>query len=129
MKTIFSLLLILFSLNSYSSEVLIKTFDIENRNQQYSFVIARASSLANKVIRDNSYLFYVDPTKDSDYFKLCWKGYLINKRIKIDVVENSHKLIRKTNKKYTFEVYFDPTKIKVKGASKRSFLNFCKDNN
>jgi len=126
MKTIFSLLSLLL-LSSYiqSSEIIVKTFDIENRNQKYSFVAARASSLANRIIRDNAYLFYVDPSKDSLPLKNCWKSYLINKKIKIDVIENTHKLVRKTSSQYVFEVYFDPSKIKVIGVNRRAFLNSC----
>ncbi len=126
MKTIFSLLSLLL-LSSYiqSSEIIVKTFDIENRNQKYSFVSARASSLANRIIRDNAYLFYVDPSQDSLPLKNCWKSYLINKKIKIDVIENTHKLVRKTSSQYVFEVYFDPSKIKVIGVNRRAFLNSC----
>mgnify|MGYP004127036843 FL=1 len=126
MKTIFSLLSLLL-LSSYiqSSEIIVKTFDIENRNQKYSFVAARASSLANRIIRDNAYLFYVDPSQDSLPLKNCWKSYLINKKIKIDVIENTHKLVRKTSSQYVFEVYFDPSKIKVIGVNRRAFLNSC----
>ncbi len=126
MKTIFSLLSLLL-LSSYiqTSEIIVKTFDIENRNQKYSFVSARASSLANRIIRDNAYLFYVDPSKDSQPLKNCWKSYLINKKIKIDVIENTHKLVRKTSSQYVFEVYFDPSKIKVIGVNRRAFLNSC----
>ena len=126
MKTIFSLLsLLLFSSYIQSSEVIVKEFDIENRNQKYSFVSARASSLANRIIRDNAYLFYVDPSQDSLHLKNCWKSYLINKKIKIDVIENTHKLVRKTSSQYVFEVYFDPSKIKVIGVNRRAFLNSC----
>ena len=126
MKTIFSLLsLLLLSGYIQSSEIIVKTFDIENRNQKYSFVAARASSLANRIIRDNAYLFYVDPSKDSQLLKNCWKSYLINKKIKIDVIENTHKLVRKTSSQYVFEVYFDPSKIKVIGVNRRAFLNSC----
>ena len=126
MKTIFSLLSLLL-LSSYiqTSEIIVKTFDIENRNQKYSFVAARASSLANRIIRDNAYLFYVDPSQDSLPLKNCWKSYLINKKIKIDVIENTHKLVRKTSSQYVFEVYFDPSKIKVIGVNRRAFLNSC----
>lgn len=126
MKTIFSLLSLLL-LSSYiqSSEIIVKTFDIENRNQKYSFVAARASSLANRIIRDNAYLFYVDPSQDSLPLKNCWKSYLINKKIKIDVIENTHKLVRKTSSQYVFEVYFDRSKIKVIGVNRRAFLNSC----
>ncbi len=126
MKTIFSLLSLLL-LSSYiqTSEIIVKTFDIENRNQKYSFVSARASSLANRIIRDNAYLFYVDPSQDSLPLKNCWKSYLINKKIKIDVIENTHKLVRKTSSQYVFEVYFDPSKIKVIGVNRRAFLNSC----
>lgn len=126
MKTIFSLLSLLL-LSSYiqSSEIIVKTFDIENRNQKYSFVAARASSLANRIIRDNAYLFYVGPSQDSLPLKNCWKSYLINKKIKIDVIENTHKLVRKTSSQYVFEVYFDPSKIKVIGVNRRAFLNSC----
>tara|TARA_B100000945_G_scaffold108806_1_gene86182 strand:+ start:634 stop:1020 length:387 start_codon:yes stop_codon:yes gene_type:complete len=126
MKTIFSLLsLLLLSGYIQSSEIIVKTFDIENRNQKYSFVAARASSLANRIIRDNAYLFYVDPSQDSLPLKNCWKSYLINKKIKIDVIENTHKLVRKTSSQYVFEVYFDPSKIKVIGVNRRAFLNSC----
>ena len=51
-----------------------------------------------------------------------------NKKIKVDVIENTHKLVKKTNSKYIFEVYFDPTKIKVFGVNRRSFLSSCKKN-
>ncbi len=57
MKTIFNIFILLLSLNINSENIAVKSFEIENKNQQISFVNAKASALANRVIRDNSYLF------------------------------------------------------------------------
>ena len=125
MKTIFNILLFFLSLNLYSENIIVKSFEIENRNQQISFVNAKASALANRVIRDNAYLFFIDLTDDNKFYKLCWKKYIVNRNLSIDVKDNRHKLIKKTRNVYLFEVYLEPSKIKVKGITKNSFKNFC----
>ena len=126
MKTTFSLFLLLFTLTTYAEIIVVKSFEIENRNQQVSFVNAKASALANRVIRDHAYLFFIDPKKDSEFYSSCWKKFIINQKISIDVAENVHRLIKKTRSKYFYEVYLQPSKIKVRGVSSRAFNNFCK---
>jgi len=126
MKTISSLFLLLFALTTHAENIVVKSFEIENRNQQVSFVNAKASALANRVIRDHAYLFFIDPKKDSEFYSSCWKKFIINQKISIDVAENVHRLIKKTRSKYFYEVYLQPSKIKVRGVSSRAFNNFCK---
>ena len=126
MKTTFSLFLLLFTLTTYAEIIVVKSFEIENRNQQVSFVKAKASALANRVIRDHAYLFFLDPKKDSDFYSSCWKKFIINQKISIDVTENVHRLVKKTRSSYFYEVYLQPSKIKVRGVSSRAFNNFCK---
>ena len=126
MKTISSLFLLLFALTTHAENIVVKSFEIENRNQQVSFVNAKASALANRVIRDHAYLFFIDPKKDSEFYSSCWKKFIINQKISIDVAENVHRLIKKTRSKYFYEVYLQPSKIKVRGVSSRAFKNFCK---
>ncbi len=125
MKTIFKIVLLLFTLTAHAENVIVKSFEIENRNQQVSFVNAKASALANRVIRDHAYLFFIDPKNDSDFYRSCWERFLINQKISIDVTENVHLLVRKTLSSYFYEVYLQPSKIKVRGASSRAFNNFC----
>ena len=128
MKTIFNILLLFLSLNLYSENIIVKSFEIENSNQQISFVNAKASALANRVIRDNAYLFFIDLKDDNKFYKLCWKKYIVNRNLSIDVKDNRHKLIKKTRNVYLFEVYLEPSKIKVKGITRNSFKNFCSSN-
>ena len=128
MKTIFKILLLFLSLNLYSENIIVKSFEIENRNQQISFVNAKASALANRVIRDNAYLFFIDLKDDNKFYKSCWKKYIVNRNLSIDVKDNRHKLIKKTRNIYLFEVYLEPSKIKVKGITRNSFKNFCSSN-
>ena len=126
MKTISSLFLLLFAFTTHAENIVVKSFEIENRNQQVSFVNAKASALANRVIRDHAYLFFIDPKKDSEFYSSCWKKFIINQKISIEVAENVHRLIKKTRSKYFYEVYLQPSKIKVRGVSSRAFNNFCK---
>ena len=126
MKTISSLFLLLFAFTTHAENIVVKSFEIENRNQQVSFVNAKASALANRVIRDHAYLFFIDPKKDSDFYSSCWKKFIINRKINIDVTENDHRLVKKTRSSYFYEVYLQPYKIKVRGVSSRAFNNFCK---
>ena len=125
-KTVFNLSLLLFTLTAHAENFIVKSFEIENKNQQASFVNAKASALANRVIRDNAYLFFIDPKKDSDFYSSCWKKLIINRKISIDVTENVHRLVRKNRSSYFYEVYLQPSKIKVRGVSSRAFNNFCK---
>jgi len=126
MKTISSIFFLLIPLYIEASEVLVKEFEILNKNQPISFVNSRASSLANQVIRDHAYLFFIEPKKDSEFYSSCWKRFLINRKISIDVTENVHRLVKKTQKNYFYEVYLLPSKIKVRGVSSRTYNNFCK---
>lgn len=126
MKTIFKIFLLLFALTVHAENIVVKSFEIENRNQQISFVNAKASALANRVIRDHAYLFFIDPKKDSDFYSSCWKKFLINQKISIDVTENVHRLVKKTQNHFFYEVYLQPSKIVVRGVSSRTFNNFCK---
>ena len=126
MKTISSLFLLLFALTTHAENIVVKSFEIENRNQQVSFVNAKASALANRVIRDHAYLFFIDPKKDSEFYSSCWKKFITNRKVNIDVTENVHRLVKKTRSSYFYEVYLQPSKIKVRGVSLRSFNNFCK---
>ena len=126
MKTISSLFLLLFTFTTHAENIVVKGFEIENRNQQVSFVNTKASALANRVIRDHAYLFFIDPKKDSDFYSACWKKFIINRKISIDVTENIHRLVKKTRSSYFYEVYLQPSKIKVRGVSSRAFNNFCK---
>ena len=126
MKTIFNIFLLLFALTVHAENIVVKSFEIENRNQQVSFVNAKASALANRIIRDHAYLFFIDPKKDSDFYSSCWKRFLINRKISIDVKENVHKLVKKTQNYYFYEVYLLPSKIKVRGVSSKTYNNFCK---
>ena len=128
MKTIFNILFLFLSLNLYSENIIVKSFEIENRNQQISFVNAKASALANRVIRDNAYLFFIDLKEDNKFYRSCWMKYIINRNFSIDVKDNRHKLIKKTRNIYFFEVYLDPAKIKVRGITGNSFKNFCFSN-
>jgi len=126
MKTIFKIFLLLFALTVHAENIVVKSFEIENRNQQVSFVNAKASALANRTIRDHAYLFFIDPKKDSDFYSSCWKKFLINQKISIDVTENVHRLVKKTQNHFFYEVYLQPSKIVVRGVSSRTFNNFCK---
>jgi len=126
MKTIFKIFLLLFALTVHAENIVVKSFEIENRNQQISFVNAKASALANRTIRDHAYLFFIDPKKDSDFYSSCWKKFLINQKISIDVTENVHRLVKKTQNHFFYEVYLQPSKIVVRGVSSRTFNNFCK---
>ena len=126
MKTTFSIFLLLFTLTLSAENIIVKNFEIENRNQQISFVNAKSSALANRIIRDNAYLFFIDPKKDSDLYRSCWKKFITNRKVNIDVTENVHRLVKKTRSSYFYEVYLQPSKIKVRGVSLRSFNNFCK---
>lgn len=126
MKTIFNIFLLLFTLALNAENIVVKNFEIENRDQQISFVNAKASSLANRVIRDNAYLFFIDPKKDSDLYRSCWKKFITNRKVNIDVTENVHRLVKKTRSSYFYEVYLQPSKIKVRGVSLGAFNNFCK---
>ena len=126
MKTISSLFLLVFTLFAYAENVVVKTFEIENRNQQVSFLVnAKASALANRVIVDHAYLSFIDSKKDSDFYSSCWKKFLINQKISIEVTENAHELVKKTQNKYFYEVYLVPSKIKVRGVSSHNFKTFC----
>ena len=51
---------------------------------------------------------------------------LINRKISIDVTENVHRLVKKTQNHFYYEVYLQPSKIEVRGVSSRTFNNFCK---
>jgi hypothetical protein len=128
MKTIFNIFILLLSLNINSENIAVKSFEIENKNQQISFVNARASALTNRIIRDNSYLFFIDLKEDSRFYKSCWKKFIINRKISIDVKENTHRLVKKTKSSYLFEVYLEPSKIRVSGVSSAAFKNFCFSN-
>ena len=126
MKTIFKIFLLLFALTVHAENIVVKSFEIENRNQQVSFVNAKASALANRTIRDHAYLFFIDPKKDSDFYSSCWKKFIINRKINIEVTENVHRLVKKTQNHFFYEVYLQPSKIEVRGVSSRTFNNFCK---
>ena len=126
MKTISRIFILLIPFYIEANEVLVKKFEILNNNQPISFVNSRASSLANQVIRDHAYLIFIDPKKDSDFFSSCWKKFLINQKISIEVTENAHQLVKKTQNKYFYEIYLVPSKIKVRGVSSKTYNNFCK---
>ena len=126
MKTIFKIFLLLFALTVHAENIVVKSFEIENRNQQVSFVNAKASALANRTIRDHAYLFFIDLKKDSDFYSSCWKKFIINRKISIEVTENVHRLVKKTQNHFFYEVYLQPSKIVVRGVSSRTFNNFCK---
>ena len=126
MKTIFKIFLLLFALTVHAENIVVKSFEIENRNQQVSFVNAKASALANRTIRDHAYLFFIDLKKDSDFYSSCWKKFIINRKISIEVTENVHRLVKKTQNHFFYEVYLQPSKIEVRGVSSRTFNNFCK---
>jgi len=126
MKTIFKIFLLLFALTVHAENIVVKSFEIENRNQQVSFVNAKASALANRIIRDHAYLFFIDLKKDSDFYSSCWKKFIINRKISIEVTENVHRLVKKTQNHFFYEVYLQPSKIEVRGVSSRTFNNFCK---
>ena len=126
MKTIFKIFLLLFALTVHAENIVVKSFEIENRNQQVSFVNAKASALANRTIRDHAYLFFIDLKKDSDFYSSCWKKFIINRKISIEVTENVHRLVKKTQNHFFYEVYLQPSKIEVRGVSSRAFNNFCK---
>ena len=126
MKTISRIFILLVPFYIEANEVLVKKFEILNNNQPISFVNSRASSLANQVIRDHAYLIFIDPKKDSDFYSSCWKKFLINQKISIDVTENVHRLVKKTQNHFFYEVYLQPSKIVVRGVSSRTFNNFCK---
>ena len=125
MKTISRIFILLVPFYIEANEVLVKKFEILNNNQPISFVNSRASSLANKVIRDHAYLFFIDPKKDSEFYSSCWKRFLINRKISIEVTENAHELVKKTQNNYFYEVYLQPSKIKVRGVSSNTFKTFC----
>ena len=125
MKTISKIFILLIPFYIEANEVLVKKFEILNTNQPISFVNSRASSLANQVIRDHAYLFFLDPKKDTDFNSSCWKKFLINRKISIDVTENVHRLVKKTQNNYFYEVYLLPSKIKVRGVSSNTFKTFC----
>ena len=125
MKTISRIFILLIPFYIEANEVLVKKFEILNNNQPISFVNSRASSLANQVIRDHAYLFFLDPKKDTDFNSSCWKKFLINRKISIDVTENVHRLVKKTQNNYFYEVYLLPSKIKVRGVSSNTFKTFC----
>jgi len=126
MKTISRIFILLVPFYIEANEVLLKKFEILNNNQPISFVNSRASSLANQVIRDHAYLSFIDSKKDSDFYSSCWKRFLINRKISIEVTENAHELVKKTQNKYFYEIYLVPSKIKVRGVSSRTYNNFCK---
>ena len=126
MKTISKIFILLIPFYIEANEVLVKKFEILNNNQPISFVNSRASSLANQVIRDHAYLIFIDPKKDSNFYSSCWKKFIINRKISIEVTENVHRLVKKTRSNYFYEVYLQPSKIKVRGVSPRAFNNFCK---
>ena len=126
MKTISRIFILLVPFYIEANEVLVKKFEILNNNQPISFVNSRASSLANQVIRDHAYLSFIDSKKDSDFYSSCWKEFLINRKISIEVTENAHELVKKTQNKYFYEIYLVPSKIKVRGVSSRTYNNFCK---
>ena len=125
MKTISRIFILLVPFYIEANEVLVKKFEILNNNQPISFVNSRASSLANQVIRDHAYLSFIDSKKDSDFYSSCWKKFLINQKISIEVTENAHELVKKTQNKYFYEVYLVPSKIKVRGVSSHNFKTFC----
>ena len=126
MKTISRIFILLIPFYIEANEVLVKKFEILNNNQPISFVNSRASSLANQVIRDHAYLIFIDPKKDSDFYSSCWKKFIINRKISIEVTENVHRLVKKTQNHFFYEVYLQPSKIVVRGVSSRTFNNFCK---
>ena len=125
MKTISKIFILLIPFYIEANEVLVKKFEILNNNQPISFVNSRASSLANQVIRDHAYLIFIDPKKDSNFYSSCWKKFIINRKINIDVTENVYGLIKKTRSSYFYEVYLQPSKIKVRGVSSNTFKTFC----
>jgi len=128
MKTTFSLFLVLLPFLLFSEEIT-KRFEVKNYGQGAGFADLEATNIANKTIVNYSYLLFLNKKKDSKIFSSCWKEYLVNKKIKIDITDSSYQLLFETNDSFVYEVKLDPTKIKILGATRDSFLNFCKTNN
>lgn len=128
MKTIFSLSLALLTFLLFSEEIT-KRFEVKNYGQGAGFAELEATNIANKMIVNYSYLLFLNKKMDSKILTSCWKEYLVNKKIKIDITDSSYQLLFETNDSFVYEVKLDPTKIKIFGATRDSFLNFCKTNN
>ncbi len=122
--TTFSIFVILLSLTVKGAELVTQRFEVEPHHD-ISQLNLKAESATIRVVRDYAFLSAVGSIKNQNLNKECWIEYITNKKIIFDVSQVSKKIIKKTKKKYIFEVTFDPDLIILSPNDQEGFLLSC----
>jgi hypothetical protein len=122
--TIFSFLVIFFSLVLEGAELITKSYEIESQ-ENVTQLNMKAELEAIKIVRDYAFLSAIGIKSNINLSKECWKAYITNKKITFDASQVRKKFIKKTNNKHSFEVTFDPDLISLSPKDKEGFLLSC----
>ena len=119
MMRIFSLLLICSSLNAD-----ILNFKIPNNGQSSEILSLKANAEAIKLIRNNAYLSLGITSFDPS---VCWLNFIKNKKIQIQLTNNSHKLVKQDSSYFFYDLDLNPKKINITNVTKQQFIKFCEN--
>lgn len=128
MKTIFSLLILILSFSLFSQELFITKFRIKNEGQNFFKLDAQAASLSNKIIRNNAFLSFISPEEVNKDFKSCWKKFILNRSVKIEIKKSKYKQIAINNEYFIYQTTFNPKDVNIINVSLNQFKKFCKIN-
>ena len=128
MKTIFSVLILSSIFPISSQELFSAKFKIKNEGQSFSKLEAQAGSLSNKIIRNNAFLSLLSPEEVDENVKNCWKKFLVNRSVTIEVKKSKFKQIAMNNEYFIYQTTFHPKNINIINISSNQFRKFCKIN-
>lgn len=128
MKTIFSLLILILSFSLFSQELFSTKFRIKNEGQNFFKLDAQAASLSNNIIRNNAFLSFISPEEVNQDFKSCWKKFILNRSVKIEIKKSKYKQIAINNEYFIYQTTFNPKDVNIINVSLNQFKNFCKIN-
>ena len=128
MKTIFKALIIILSLPLTSQELFSVKFKIKNEGQNITKLEAQAASYSNRLIRNHAFVVFLSPEEINENIKNCWKEFLVNKSVKIEIKKSKVKQVSINDKYFTYQTSFNPKNINVTNISPNRFRRFCKIN-
>ncbi len=128
MKTIFKALIIILSLPLTSQELFSVKFKIKNEGQNITKLEAQAASYSNRLIRNHAFVAFLSPEEINENIKNCWKKFLVNKSVKIEIKKSKVKQVSINDKYFTYQTSFNPKNINVTNISPNRFRRFCKIN-
>ena len=128
MKTIFSALILILIFPLSSQETFSAKFKIKNEGQNLPKLEAQAASLSNKIIRNNAFLSLLSYEEVNENVKNCWKKFLVNRSVKIEIKKSKFKQIAMNNEYFIYQTTFHPKNINIINISSNQFRKFCKIN-